>query len=91
MDVGVGLVLELATQKPTVGLGQLLGLQEHAGALLRGRRQHHLGAQKTHHLAPLDREVLGHRDHQRIALLGTDHRQTDAGVAAGRLDHRLAR
>ena len=29
--------------------------------------------------------------HQRVALLGAHHRQADAGVAAGRLDHRLAR
>ena len=91
VNVGVGLVLELATQKPTMDLGQFLSFEEHARALLRGRRQHHLCAQKTQDLAPLDREVLGHRDHQRVALLGTDHRQTDAGVAAGRFDHRLPR
>jgi hypothetical protein len=52
--------------------------------------KYHLGAQEAHQPAPLDREALGHGDHQRIALLGADHGQPDAGVAAGRLDHGLA-
>src|SRR3546814_16943818 len=42
-------------------------------------------------LAPLDAEALRHDDDQRIALLGADHGEADAGVAAGRLDHRLPR
>ena len=67
------------------------GLLVHAEALLRARRQHHLGAEEAHQLAPLDREAVGHRHDQRIALRGADHGEPDAGVAAGRLDHGLAR
>ena len=59
-------------------------------AALGGRRQHDLGAEEAHQLAALDAEALGHRDDQRIALLRADHREPDAGVAAGRLDHGLA-
>ena len=91
VHVGVGLVLELARQEPAVRLGELDGLRHHAHAALRGRRQHHLGAEEAHQLAPLDAEGLGHRHDQRIALLGADHGEPDAGVAAGGLDHRLAR
>ena len=82
--------LELAGEEPAVGLGQFHGLAVHAEALLGARRQHHLGAQHAHQLAALDREAVGHGDDQRIALLGADHGEADAGVAAGRLDHGLA-
>ena len=54
------------------------------------RGQHHLGAEEAHQPAPLDAELLGHRHDQRIALLRAHHGEADAGVAAGRLDHRLA-
>jgi hypothetical protein len=57
----------------------------------RARREDHLGAEETHHASTLDRERVGHRDHQRIALGGTHHRQADARVAAGRFDHGLTR
>ena len=88
--VGVGLVLELPGQEPAVRLGELDRLVDHADAALRLRRQDHLGAEKAHQPAPLDAELLGHRDHQRIALGGAHHREADAGVAAGRLDDGLA-
>ena len=42
-------------------------------------------------LRRLDGKAVGHRHHERIALLSADHGEPDAGVAAGRLDHRLAR
>jgi hypothetical protein len=71
-------------------LRQLDGLGQHAGALLPRRREHHLRAEETHQLASFDAEVLGHHDHERIALARAHHRQADAGVSAGRLDHRLA-
>ena len=90
VHVGVGLVVELAAEEPAVLLGQLDRLVEHAAALLARGREHHPGAEEAQELAPLDAEALGHRQHQRIALLGADHRQADAGVAAGRLDHGLA-
>ena len=89
VHVGVGLVLELSGEKPAMVISQLLGLFEHSSALLRSGREDHLRSQEAHHLAPLDAEVLGHRDNQRIAFLGTDHRQADTGVAARSLDHRL--
>ena len=91
VHLGVGLVVELPAEEPAVLLGQLDRLVEHAAALLAGRREHHPGAEKAQELPPLDAEALGHGQHQRVALLRADHRQADAGVAAGRLDHRLPR
>ena len=91
VDGRVGLGLELAGEEPAIGLGQFLGLLVHAEALLRARRQHDLGAQHAHQLAALDGKAVGHGHDQRIALLRADHGEADAGVAAGRLDHRLAR
>jgi hypothetical protein len=73
-----------------VRLGQFDSLVHHAHPALGGRRQHHLGAEEPHQPTPLDAEALGHRDHQRVALLGADHGQADAGVAAGCLDDGLA-
>ena len=91
MDGGVVGSLELARVEPAVGLGQLLRLAVHAHALGRARREDDLGAEESHHASTLDRERIGHRHDQRIALGGTDHRQADPGVAAGRLDDRLTR
>ena len=90
VDRGVGVGLELMGEEPAVGLGELLGLLDHAEALLRLRREHDLGPEHAHELAPLDREGLDHGDDQRIALGGADHGEADAGVAARRLDHGLA-
>src|ERR1700741_4755469 len=87
----IGLVLELPREEPAVLLRQLLGLSHHARAPLGRRRQEDLGAEHAHQLAPLDRERLGHDRDERIALGGAHHREGDAGVAGGRLDHRLAR
>jgi hypothetical protein len=39
--------------------------------------------------AALGAEAFGHRDDERVTLLRTDHRQADAGVAAGCLDDGL--
>jgi hypothetical protein len=89
MHVGIGLVLELARQEPAVRLGELDRLVDHAHAALAGGREHHLGAEKAHQLAPLDREGLRHGHHQRIALLRADHGKPDAGIARRRLDHGL--
>src|SRR4029453_498117 len=85
VDLGIGRRLELVRQEPAVGLGELDRLLVHAEALGRARREHDLGAQHAHQLAALDREAVGHGDHQRIALLGAHHGEPDAGVAAGRL------
>jgi hypothetical protein len=72
-------------------LGELDRLVEHAAALLSRRGQHDARAEEAQELAPLDTEALGHRQDERVALLRADHRQADAGVATGRLDHGLAR
>ena len=52
----VGLILKLARQEPAVLLGELLGLDDHASALVRGIGQDDLGAKKSHQFPPLDRE-----------------------------------
>ncbi len=91
MRIGVRLVFELAAQEPAMLFCQLDRLGEHAAAFQCCRGQHDLGAEETHHLAPLDAEVLGHRHHERVALRRADHGEADAGVAARRLDDRLAR
>ena len=89
VNVGIGFILELPRQEPAARLGELEGLGDHAHAALRRRRQHHLGAEETHQLAPFDAEGLGHGDDQRIALLRAHHRQPDAGIAGGSLDDGL--
>jgi len=81
----------MAGQEPAVGLGEFDCLGHHPHAAFRCRCDRDLGAEKAHQLAPLDAERLRHRDDERIALLGAHHRQADAGVAARRFDHRLAR
>ena len=80
MDIGVGLVLELAAEEPTVFLCQPFGQGEHARTALRSFGQNDLGAEEAHQLAALDREVLGHGDDERISLLGADHGKPNAGV-----------
>ena len=56
-----------------------------------GRRGDDLRAVHLQQLAPLDRGVLRHHADQPVAALPGDHRQRDAGVAAGRLEDRGAR
>jgi len=91
MDVGIGLVLELPGHEPAVSFCEFCGLVDHAdGAFGRGRDDD-LRSQKSHQLAALNAKRLRHRDHQRVALRGAHHGKADAGVAAGSLDHRLAR
>ena len=91
MHIGVGFVFELAGQEPAMRFGQFLSLGDHTTALLRRRRQHHLGAEKTHHLAPLDTEAFGHRHDQRVPFLRADHCKANTGVATGCLDDGLSR
>jgi len=88
--IGVGGVLELAAQEPAVLLGQFHGLLQHARAFLGRGRKHHLGAQETQQLAPLDAEAFRHGDDQRITLLRAHHGEADAGVATGGFDDGLA-
>jgi hypothetical protein len=91
MSVGIGFVGELPAEEPAVFLGQFDRLVQHAGSLLRRRREHHFRAEETHQAATFDAEVFRHRDDQRIALLRADHGQADAGIAAGGLDDCLPR
>ena len=72
-------------------LGKLRGLLDHAAALAGGGREDDLRAKEAQQPAAFDAEALRHDDHQRIALLRAHHRQPDAGVAARRLHHGLAR
>ena len=90
MHIGVGFVFELAAEEPTVGARQLHRLGQHADAAKRRRGQDDLRSEEAQDLAPLDAEVLGHHDDERVALGRADHRQTDPGVAAGGLDDGLA-
>ena len=69
---------------------QFQRLLDHADRALGGGRDHHLGAEEAHQLPPLDAERLGHGQDARIALRRADHGEADAGIAAGRLDDRLA-
>src|SRR5258708_24085835 len=55
------------------------------------RREDELRAEGGHRLPPLDRQVLGHHQHHAIAAHRGDHREGDAGVAAGRLDQSRTR
>jgi len=90
MGVGIGFVLELPNLKPAVFFGEFGGLVDHAGALQVCWRNHDLCPEKTHHLASLDAETLGHRNDQWIALLRTNHREANPSIAAGRFDDGLA-
>src|ERR1051325_11201992 len=91
MNVGIGLILELTRKKPAMSLGKLDRLDDRDQAALRRRREHHLDAQEAEEPAPLDAEILRHRDDQRIALLGADHGEPDPSMAARHLDHGLSR
>jgi hypothetical protein len=91
VDVRVGFVLELPAQEPAMGLRQFLRLAQHTAALFGGGGQDNLGAHEAQQPPPLDAEILGHDDDERIAFPGADHGQADSGIAAGGLDDRLPR
>ena len=48
------------------------------------------GAKGAHRLLTLDRGIFGHEQDELVAAHGRRHRQRDAGIAAGRLDQRIA-
>ena len=56
-----------------------------------GRRADDLGAERLEHHLLLAAHLLGHRDDHPVAADRGGHREADAGVAAGRLDQRVAR
>ena len=90
MHVRIGRVLELARIEPAVRLGEFDRLAHDPDGALLGRGEDHLGAEEAHEPPTLHAEAVGHHRHQRIALRRANHGQADAGIAAGRLDHRLA-
>jgi hypothetical protein len=57
MEIGIGLILELAGQEPAVRVGEFDRLCHHGHRAPRCRCQHNLGAKKAHELAPLDAEL----------------------------------
>jgi hypothetical protein len=89
MPAGIRRIIELFGEEGAVLVGESLGRAHHAAAALGRRRQDDLRAQRAHQLAPLDREAVGHEGDEGIAARRADHRQRDAGVAGGRLDHHL--
>ena len=91
MDGGICVGLELASEEPFVLLGELLRLLDHPEAFERPGREDDLRTEKTHQLAPLDREAVRHGDDQRVTFGGAHHRKPYAGVAARSLDDGLAR
>ncbi len=72
-------------------LGELFGPPDHAGAAFRGRRHDDFRAERTHDLAAFDRERIGHRRDERVALGRADHGQGDPGISRRGLDDGLAR
>mmetsp|Transcript_42203 Transcript_42203/g.121221 ORF Transcript_42203/g.121221 Transcript_42203/m.121221 type:complete len:345 (-) Transcript_42203:284-1318(-) len=83
--------LELPGEVPAVLLSQLLCFLHHARTSECRRRDNHLRAEGAHELAALDGERGGHDGHKLVSALCTHHCESDASVAAGRLnDGRLA-
>ena len=75
-------------------LPQLLGHTDVAARRIPcgfGRRADDLRAQCLEHNLLLAAHLLGHRDDHAVAVHSSRHGQTDAGVAAGGLDQRVAR
>ena len=91
MDQGIGGRLELRGEEPAVAVREFARLLIHAEALGSARGEHDLRAEETHELAALDGKTVGHGHHQRITLRRADERETDARVAARRLDDGLPR
>ena len=90
MHSRIGFILKLPSKKPAVSHGQFSGFCQHAGTLQRGGCQHYLGSKKTHELAAFHAETFRHNNNQRVAFLGTDHGQSDTGIATGGFDYSLS-
>ena len=74
---------ELVEDHALALVAHFLGQVARAFHAARLRREHDLGAERAHRLAPLDRQVLGHDQHHAVAAHRRRHRERDAGVAAG--------
>ena len=69
----------------------LLGTCDRAGHPIRGRREHDVRAVRTQDVPTLEAHVLRHHEHAAVAADRSDHREADAGVAAGGFDDGRAR
>ena len=78
---------ELTRDKAVRGLlRKLICLRDRAGHTLCALGQNQLRAVGLEHIAALDGHGLGHGEDDAVAAGRRDSRQTDAGVAGGRLD-----
>ena len=83
---------ELTRDKAVRGLlRKLICLRDRAGHTLCALGQNQLRAVGLEHIAALDGHGLGHGEDDAVAAGRRDSRQTDAGVAGGRLDDDRAR
>ena len=91
VDLGVRVVLELASENRTRGVcDDLVGGLDGTGHALRGLGEHNLGPKCLEEHATLDRHRRRHRQHDAVAACGANHRERDAGVSAGCFDDRAA-
>ena len=89
--VDIGGIVELLRHPRIGGRGEdLLGPRDRALHAVGARGEVEARAIGEHQAAALDRHRIGHHQDQLVALDRGDHRQADAGVAAGRLDDRAA-
>ena len=83
---------ELTRDKAVRGLlRKLICLRDRTGHTLCALGQNQLRAVSLEHIAALDGHGLGHGEDDAVAASRRDSRQTDAGVAGGRLDDGSAR
>src|SRR6185369_6578897 len=91
VDFKVRVILELLRHPRALSRrDDLLRPGDRALHSLLARGQLELGAISEHQPAPLDAHAVGHDQDQAIALHRRDHREANAGIAAGRLDDRSA-
>mmetsp|Transcript_30915 Transcript_30915/g.82061 ORF Transcript_30915/g.82061 Transcript_30915/m.82061 type:complete len:235 (+) Transcript_30915:520-1224(+) len=82
---GVGRVLELSCQQPSVFCRQLLGFLGHTRATESGGREDDLRAEHAHDFASFHGERVGHGRDEPVATLRTHHGKGDPSVATGGL------
>ena len=88
MDGRVGGVLELLRDEVAgVGSGELLGLPDRAGHALGAGGEDEVGAVGLEQQLAFAAHGFGHHEGALVAAGGAHHRQADAGVAGGGLEH----